>query len=755
MAAPSSDVLLHCRVVEARDLSAADPNGYSDPYVKLKLVHTDNNGKDSKDKSHIINRSLNPVWNWDASLRIPAGSSGDLVLEVLDNDELVADDFLGALRMTLGSLMAKPVSGGWFRLRDKKGEGFSHGRVFVVFAVDRTADAKKGRSQEERDSILFYATQQVVQELADDSAASSLAELSVASVSPSAASAASSTPSSASGEALPLISQLSLFVGTWNVGNEPPSDDLTSWLWPEELGGIQAREQGRGHDLVLIGVQECKYDVASSKDSVSVVDHLRATSGHFQAVLERNLNGGKLGEEGGQYVLLKLSEMMEIRLFLFIRRDKVIAGGCSLDSLVDGIVTAVEATGLGGVVGNKGGAAMLLRLEDTHVGFVTAHLAAHQDKSARRNADAREILANLKLNRRNLDALACSRLLFFCGDLNYRLDYAGQGDAQSPTPEQFEAFLAKITSDKREDLRELAATDQLRAAQKDGAVFPLELGWEEGDFTAFQPTFKVKRNSRLEYTTQRSPAWCDRVLYRVGQIPASQDASLRAQLSPELKGYGSAPLVGSSDHKPVWSSFRVPLRRMPLSTDYTRGALSIRFLRVALRELTVAPPPNALLKFFSPMLVRSVETKLKGSKSPATPSGNQVADIPAACALSDIITAVAGGSAASSAFMWEGPSDFPLVHSLVNNPARLRTQPLVLKVLVEQEVSHIERLWATAEVDLALGCGEGKEGKAVEFDAPLLFGGVKTGRVTGSFVLEWAPLKTPCPAHSREHLQKI
>lgn len=170
-----------------------------------------------------------------------------------------------------------------------------------------------------------------------------------------------------------------------------------------------------------------------------------------------------------------------------------------------------EATGVGHVGTNKGGVATVVWVWDTAVCFVNSHLAAHQGKTNRRNSDYKEIVEQIMIGDNGLDILNQFHHTVWMGDLNYRLDlgefFGPAANAKTPPKEVFDKIQELCASG---DTAEMLKCDQLRKSISDKRGF---VGFQEGHITHL-PTFKVKRVAGFEYNVQRSPAFCDRILWR-------------------------------------------------------------------------------------------------------------------------------------------------------------------------------------------------------------------------------------------------
>ncbi|XP_072953878.1 type I inositol polyphosphate 5-phosphatase 10-like isoform X1 [Typha angustifolia] len=253
-----------------------------------------------------------------------------------------------------------------------------------------------------------------------------------------------------------------------------------------------------------------------SSSSFTVADEVSAVS----------TTGDKL-----RYNLIACKKMVGIFLTVWVRRELLQnIGHLRLSSVGRGIM---------GYLGNKGCISVSMSLHQTSFCFICTHLASGEKEGdeLRRNSDVTEILKHTQFRRicRRAGRRIPERILehdriIWLGDLNYRISLSYSETKNLLAENNWDALFEK---------------DQLKIEREAGRVFK---GWREGKIY-FAPTYKYSSNSDAyagETVTskkkRRTPAWCDRILWRGDGI---------VQLS-YIRGESKF-----SDHRPVCAVFIV------------------------------------------------------------------------------------------------------------------------------------------------------------------------------------------------------
>ncbi|EYU27641.1 hypothetical protein ABFS82_13G138500 [Erythranthe guttata] len=125
------------RVIEAKNIPALDPNGFSDPYVKLQL------GK-QRYKSKVVKKCLNPSWCEEFIFKVD-DLKDELLICVLDEDKYFNDDFVGQIKVPVSQVFeAKDKSLGttWYTLqpKTKKAKNKDCGEILltICFSTNNT-----------------------------------------------------------------------------------------------------------------------------------------------------------------------------------------------------------------------------------------------------------------------------------------------------------------------------------------------------------------------------------------------------------------------------------------------------------------------------------------------------------------------------------------------------------------------------------------------------------------------------------------
>ncbi|XP_059309653.1 type I inositol polyphosphate 5-phosphatase 5 [Lycium ferocissimum] len=257
------------------------------------------------------------------------------------------------------------------------------------------------------------------------------------------------------------------------------------------------------------------------------VTHCRDSSGEdLQSIAEFPSSN-----YGLSYHLISSKQMVGIFLSVWARKELAQhMGHLRISSLGRGIM---------GCLGNKGCIAISMSVHRTSFCFVCSHLASGEKEGdeLRRNADVAEILKTIQFPRicRNPDTGMAEKIsdhdrVIWLGDLNYRVSLSYEDTRLLLEDNDWDSLLEK---------------DQLNVEREAGRVFN---GWNEGKIF-FAPTYKYSHNSDSyagetikSKKKRRTPAWCDRILWRGGGIE---------QLS-YIRGESRF-----SDHRPVCSVFAV------------------------------------------------------------------------------------------------------------------------------------------------------------------------------------------------------
>ena len=165
--------------------------------------------------------------------------------------------------------------------------------------------------------------------------------------------------------------QLNVFCGTWNVNNKILADvGLDEWLFPGGQPQI---------DIFAIGFQE----IVELNPVNVTIDGSKSQnrSGYWRDRINESL-----ASHGKKYTLIISRNLVGILFFIFVEESL-------LCHITEARVTTA-AVGVMGVMGNKGGVSVSLRVYGTPVCFVCAHLAAKRNNVAGKHQNA-----SIKINK--------------------------------------------------------------------------------------------------------------------------------------------------------------------------------------------------------------------------------------------------------------------------------------------------------------------------------------------------------------------
>ncbi|KAI8055346.1 Endonuclease/exonuclease/phosphatase [Syncephalis plumigaleata] len=217
---------------------------------------------------------------------------------------------------------------------------------------------------------------------------------------------------------LPDRHGLKVFIGTWNMNGREPPVALSPFL-PNNRDGhpspsdvpnnhLLPMTSGAPYHLLVIGTQEC---LSTAANAVFFAPEYEAWENRLSNWF------------GSEYFLIGSQGMGAVHLAVFVWNR------CW--HWIRAVESAEVATGIGGMIGNKGAVGISVLFGETSLLFINSHLAAHAERTSQRNQDYARIEKEMQLRSYELkdepkEHVGLWRVsdqfdyTFWFGDLNYR-----------------------------------------------------------------------------------------------------------------------------------------------------------------------------------------------------------------------------------------------------------------------------------------------------------------------------------------------
>uniref|UniRef100_G3NI52 phosphatidylinositol-3,4,5-trisphosphate 5-phosphatase n=1 Tax=Gasterosteus aculeatus aculeatus TaxID=481459 RepID=G3NI52_GASAC len=303
----------------------------------------------------------------------------------------------------------------------------------------------------------------------------------------------------------PEPDMITVFVGTWNMGNAGPPHNIDSWF--------QCKGQGKTRDDTADHIPHDFYVIGTQEDPLGE----REWAYTLKGVLRKITNIS--------FKQVAIHTLWNIRIVVLAKPEH--------ENRISHVFSDSVKTGIANTLGTRNKGA---------VGVSFIHLTSGSEKKLRRNQNYTNILRFLNLGDKKLNPFDITHQfthLFWLGDLNYRVEF--------PSTEA-EYIVTKI---KQQQYQELLSKDQLNMERNDGKVF---LHFDEEEIT-FAPTYRFERDTRDKYaytkakatgTKYNLPSWCDRVLRKSYPL-----------VHVVCQAYGCTNDIMTSDHSPLFATFEV------------------------------------------------------------------------------------------------------------------------------------------------------------------------------------------------------